>query len=44
MAGSIMRELQGVHIRSVGTVRNYEQALKNVATAMVSQGHHLTGP
>ena len=41
MAGSIMRELQGVHIQSVGTVRNYEQALKNVATAMVNQGYHL---
>jgi len=41
MAGSIMRELQGVHIKSVGTVRNYEQALKNVATAMVNQGQHL---
>jgi len=41
MAGSIMRELQGIHIKSVGTVRNYEQALKNVATAMVNQGHHL---
>jgi integrase len=41
MAGSIMRELQGVHIKSVGTVRNYEQALKNVATVMVNQGQHL---
>ncbi len=41
MAGSIMRELQGTHIKSVGTVRNYEQALKNVATAMVNQGQHL---
>ena len=41
MSGSIMRELQGVHIKSVGTVRNYEQALKNVATVMVNQGQHL---
>ncbi len=41
MAGSIMRELQGVYIKSVGTVRNYEQALRNVATAMVNQGQHL---
>lgn len=41
MAGGIMRELQGVHIKSVGTVRNYEQALKNVATVMVNQGRHL---
>jgi integrase len=41
MAGSIMRELQGVYIKSVGTVRNYEQALKNVATVMVNQGQHL---
>jgi len=41
MAGSIMRELQGVHIKSVGTVRNYEQALKNVATVMVNQGRYL---
>ena len=41
MAGSIMRELQGVHIKSVGTVRNYEQALKNVATVMVDQGQYL---
>ena len=41
MAGSIMRELQGVYIKSVGTVRNYEQALKNVATAMVNQDQHL---
>lgn len=36
-----MRELQGIHIKSVGTVRNYEQALKNIATAMVNQGQHL---
>jgi integrase len=41
MAGSIMRELQGVYIKSVGTVRNYEQALKNVATVMVNQDQHL---
>jgi integrase len=41
MAGRIMRELQGIHIKSVGTVRNYEQALKNVATVMVNQGQHL---
>ena len=41
MAGSIMRELQGIHIPSLGSVRSYEQALKNVAVAMALQGKHL---
>lgn len=31
-AASVMKELQGDTIQSVGTARNYEQALKNVAT------------
>ncbi len=42
MAGSIMRELQGIHIPSLGSVRSYEQALKNVAVAMALQGKHLS--
>lgn len=41
MAGSIMRELQGIHIPSLGSVRSYEQALKNVAVARAQQGKHL---
>jgi integrase len=31
-AASVMKQLQGTHIKSVGTVRNYEQALTRVAT------------
>ena len=29
-AASVMRELQGSHLKSVGTVRNYEQCLTRV--------------
>lgn len=31
-AASVMKQLQGTHIKSVGTVRNYELALTRVAT------------
>ncbi|MFJ5472570.1 site-specific integrase, partial [Pectobacterium carotovorum] len=30
-AASVMKVMQGEHLRSVGTVRNYEQALTRVA-------------
>ena len=33
-AAAVMKELQGDTIKSVGTARNYEQALKNVATEL----------
>lgn len=36
-----MKQLQGQHIRSVGTVRNYEQALRNVATELARNGESL---
>ena len=42
-ASSVMKQLQGVHIRSVGTARNYEQALKNVGTALAKRGERLKG-
>ncbi|MCR3806444.1 site-specific integrase, partial [Pseudomonas aeruginosa] len=29
-AASVMKKLQGTHIRSVGTVRNYEQRLERI--------------
>lgn len=38
-----MRQLQGVHIKSVGTVRNYEQGLRSVGTALARQGERLKG-
>lgn len=34
-AASVMKGLQGKHIQSVGTVRNYENALKQVANHLV---------
>lgn len=40
-AASVIKRLQGNQIKSVGTVRNYEQALKNVALAIHSQGLSL---
>lgn len=40
-AASVMKELQGSVIQSVGTVRNYEQALKNVATTLARSGESL---
>ena len=36
-----MRQLQGVHIKSVGTVRVYKQGLKNVATRLAANGVDL---
>ena len=30
-AANVMKTLQGSHIKSVGTVRNYEEALSRVA-------------
>lgn len=40
-ATSVMKELQGEHLQSVGTVRNYEQALRNVGTELARHGGHL---
>lgn len=40
-AASVMKEMQGDKISSVGTVRNYEQALKSVATALAHEGKNL---
>jgi integrase len=40
-ATSVMKEMQGDKIASVGTVRNYEQALKSVATALAHEGKDL---
>lgn len=40
-ATSVMKEIQGDKISSVGTVRNYEQALKSVATALAYEGKNL---
>ena len=40
-AAAVMRELQGRQIRSVGTVRNYEQALRNVAAHLAAEGASL---
>lgn len=42
-AAAVMKQLQGVHIKSVGTVRNYEQGLRNVGTALARQGERLKG-
>ena len=38
-AASVMKKLQGTHIRSVGTVRNYEQRLVRITTYL--QEHRL---
>ncbi|MBD3822550.1 MAG: site-specific integrase, partial [Thiotrichales bacterium] len=40
-AASVMKELQGDFLQSVGTVRNYEQALRNVATHLAREGESL---
>lgn len=40
-AAAVMKQLQGTVIRSVGTVRNYEQALRNVATSLARSGESL---
>jgi integrase len=40
-AASVMKELQGDQISSVGTVRNYEQSLKSVATSLAYAGENL---
>lgn len=38
-AASVMKSLQGTHIRSVGTVRNYEQRLVRITSYL--QEHRL---
>lgn len=40
-AASIMKALQGSSIQSVGTVRNYEQALSKFGTYLASQNLHI---
>lgn len=40
-AAAVMKQLQGTVIKSVGTVRNYEQALRNVATGLARHGESL---
>lgn len=40
-AASVMKEMQGKEIASVGTVRNYEQALSQFGTYLASQGLHI---
>jgi Phage integrase, N-terminal SAM-like domain. len=40
-AASIMKALQGDVIKSVGTVRNYEQALSKFGTYLARQGLHI---
>jgi len=40
-AANVMKEIQGDKISSVGTVRNYEQALKSVATALAYENQNL---
>jgi integrase len=40
-AASVMKQMQGTIIKSVGTVRNYEQALKNVATELARHQESL---
>jgi integrase len=40
-AASVMKALQGNSIKSVGTVRNYEQALSQFCTFLASQGLHI---
>lgn len=40
-AAAVMKQLQGTVIKSVGTVRNYEQALQNVATGLARHGESL---
>jgi len=40
-AASVMKEMQGDKIKSLGTVRNYEQVLKSVATALAYENKNL---
>jgi integrase len=40
-AASVMKEMQGNEIASVGTVRNYEQALSQFCTFLASEGLHI---
>jgi integrase len=40
-AANVMKQIQGTIIKSVGTVRNYEQALKNVATELARHQESL---
>jgi len=40
-AAAVMKQLQGKVIKSVGTVRNYEQALRNVARELARHGESL---
>lgn len=40
-SASVMKEIQGDVIQSVGTVRNYEQSLKNIATELARNGESL---
>lgn len=40
-AASIMKRLQGNEIQSVGTVRNYEQALKQFCTYLAENKQHI---
>ncbi len=40
-AAAVMKQLQGTVIKSVGTARNYEQALRNVATELARTGESL---
>lgn len=40
-AASVMKQLQGKLIKSVGTVRNYEKSLKSVAMTLAQQGKDL---
>lgn len=40
-AAHVMKQLQGDIVQSVGTVRNYEQALRNVATHLAHSAENL---
>lgn len=40
-AAAVMKQLQGTVIKSVGTARNYEQGLRNVATELARNGESL---
>ena len=42
-AADVMKQLQGKHIKSVGTVRNYEQSLKGVAQYLKDTGRKGAG-
>lgn len=40
-AAHVMKQVQGDTVKSVGTVRNYEQALRNVATHLAHNSENL---